>query len=307
MRQASRLERRTFGCDTPLANRGRVRLVKSLRIGDLLVHVWPGTSTTAPAAVAAHGITANGLSWARVAELLDGRVTLLAPDLRGRAGSRDAPGPYGLARHADDLIAILDELNIDRAVLVGHSMGAYVAALAAIRHPGRTGEVVLVDGGLARPLPPGSDPQAVLAAVIGPALQRLSMTFPTRQAYREFWQAHPALAGEWSPWVEAYTQYDLVGSGPFRSSCDAEAIRVDGTEMLADPDSVTAIHRLPVPGVLLYAERGFANEADALYNEERLAGLAIPTMLVPDTNHYTILLTEHGAGAVAEQVLRAGR
>jgi hypothetical protein len=74
--------------------------------------------------------------------------------------------------------------------------------------------------------------------------------------------------------------------------------------MLTDPDGIAAIHRLPVPGVLLYAERGLANEPDALYNEERVAGLAIPAMLVPDTNHYTILLTEHGAGAVAEQVLR---
>jgi pimeloyl-ACP methyl ester carboxylesterase len=278
--------------------------VKSLRIGDLLVHVWPGTSTTAPAAVAVHGITANGLAWARVAELIDGRVTLLAPDLRGRAGSRDAPGPYGLARHADDLVAILDELGIGRAVLVGHSMGAYVTALAAVRHPGRTGGVVLVDGGVTRPLPPDADPEAVLAAIIGPALRRLSMTFPTRQAYREFWQAHPAFVGNWTPWVEAYTQYDLVGSGPFRSSCGTEAVRVDGTEMLTDPASIAAIHQLPVPGVLLYAERGLANEPDAMYNEERLAGLTIPTILVPDTNHYSILLAEPGAAAVAGQVLR---
>jgi pimeloyl-ACP methyl ester carboxylesterase len=278
--------------------------VKSLRIGDLLVHVWPGTSTTAPTAVAVHGITANGLSWARVAELLHGRVTLLVPDLRGRAGSRDAPGPYGLARHADDVVAILDELNIDRAVFVGHSMGGYVAALAAVRHPDRTNGVVLVDGGLARPLPPGTDPEAVLAATIGPALQRLSMTFPTRQAYRAFWQEHPAFAGEWTPWAEAYTQYDLVGSGPFRSSCHAEAIRVDGTEMLTDPEGIAAIHRLPVPGVLLYAERGLLNQPDGMYNEERLARLTIPARLVPDTNHYSILLAEHGAAAVAEQILR---
>lgn len=278
--------------------------MKSLRIGDLLVHVWPGSSATAPPAVAVHGITANGLSWARVAELLDGRVTLFVPDLRGRAGSRDAPGPYGLVRHADDVVAILDELGIDRAVLVGHSMGAYVAALAAVRHPSRTSGVVLVDGGLSRPLPPGTDPEAVLAATIGPALQRLSMTFPTRQAYREFWQGHPAFVGDWTPWVEAYTQYDLVGSGPFRSSCNVEAIRVDGTEMLVDPDGVAAIHRLPVPGVLLYAERGLLNEPAGMYNEERLAGLAIPAFLVPDTNHYTILLAEHGAAAVADQVLR---
>src|SRR6266487_5585921 len=106
---------------------------ESIRVGDLLVHVWRGTEPDAPVAIAAHGITANGLSWARVADLLDGRVTLIAPDLRGRAGSRDAPGPYGIARHADDLAAILEELGVPEAVYVGHSMGGWIAAVAAVR------------------------------------------------------------------------------------------------------------------------------------------------------------------------------
>src|SRR4051794_8675431 len=103
-------------------------MTASIRVGGQLVHVWPGTRPDAPVVLAAHGITANGLSWGPVAEQLDGAVTLLAPDLRGRAGSSHLPGPYGLARHADDLAAILDDRGVRQAVLVGHSMGAYVAA-----------------------------------------------------------------------------------------------------------------------------------------------------------------------------------
>jgi pimeloyl-ACP methyl ester carboxylesterase len=300
-------------------------MMKSTRIGDLLVHVWPATSADAPVVVAAHGITANGLSWAQVARSLDGRVTLVAPDLRGRAGSRDAPGPYGIARHADDLIAVLDGLRLDglgldglgldglgldgldagRAVLTGHSMGGFVAAVAAVRHPDRVGGVVLVDGGLAFGVPAGIDIDAALAAVLGPAVARLGMTFPDRDAYRQFWQAHPAFAGDWTLEVEAYIQHDLIGSGPFRSSCVAEAVRTDGGQVLVDAETLAAIHSLTVPGVLLYAERGLLDEPQALYDAQRVADLEMPTVAVADTNHYSILIADKGAAVVADHILRA--
>ncbi|HEV7898449.1 MAG TPA: alpha/beta hydrolase [Planosporangium sp.] len=282
------------------------------RIGDLLVHVWPAATaaeisgTDAPVVVAAHGITANGLSWARVAQLLEGRVTLVAPDLRGRAGSRDAPGPYGIGRHADDLIALLDALDTERAVLAGHSMGGFVAAVAAARHPERVSGVVLVDGGLTFGTPPGTDLDAVLAAVLGPAIARLDMTFPDREAYRRFWQEHPAFAGSWTPEVEAYIQHDLIGAGPYRSSCVAEAVRTDGRQVLVDAETLGAIHALAVPGVLLYAERGMLDNPQPLYDAQRVAGLAIPALAVPDTNHYSILIGDKGAAVVAEHILRAG-
>ena len=95
--------------------------------------------------------------------------------------------------HADDLVAVLDHLGLDRAVLAGHSMGAYVATTAATAHPRRWSHVVLVDGGVALPLPHGVDPDDMLAGVLGPALARLEMTFADRAAYHAFWRAHPAL------------------------------------------------------------------------------------------------------------------
>lgn len=267
----------------------------------LEVHEWPGAG---PLVLAVHGISANGLSWGPVARHLDGHVTLLAPDLRGRAGSRDEPGPYGLARHADDVVALLDERGVDTAVVAGHSMGAYVAALAAVRHPDRITSVVMVDGGLAFPLPPDTDVDELLTRALGPAIARLDVTFTSREEYRDFWRRHPAFGFDWPPELDAYLMHDLIGAGPFRSSCIAEAIRVDGADMFAGPEATAAFHKLPVPGVLLWADRGLLNQSPNYYTAENTAGLGVPAIRVPDTNHYSILAGP-GAPVVAEHILRS--
>src|SRR3954469_1781543 len=80
-----------------------------------------------PTVLVAHGITANALSWAAVARALAGRVRLVAPDLRGRAGSAGLPGPFGMAAHAADVMAVADHFGADRVALAGHSMGGFVA------------------------------------------------------------------------------------------------------------------------------------------------------------------------------------
>lgn len=103
--------------------------------GRLAVSRWPAHDPGVPVVLALHGITADGLSWARVAHHLVGRVTLVAPDLRGRGGSGGLPGPYGNAAHADDMAAVVDALGVGRVVLTGHSTGAFAAALTAVRHP----------------------------------------------------------------------------------------------------------------------------------------------------------------------------
>lgn len=109
-----------------------------------------------------------------------------------------------MAAHADDLVAVLDHLGITRPVpLVGHSMGGFVAVTAGVRHPDRFSTILLIDGGVALPVPPGADIDAVLEAVTGPAIRRLSMTFPDAGAYLDFLRAHPALHAAWSAAIEA--------------------------------------------------------------------------------------------------------
>jgi pimeloyl-ACP methyl ester carboxylesterase len=257
--------------------------------------------------IAAHGITGNHRSWQAVARALGPDVCLVAPDLRGRGDSTKLPDPFGMRAHADDLLDVLDHLEVERAVLAGHSMGAYVATVAATRDPARWSHVVLVDGGVALPLPRGVDPDAMLAGVLGPALARLEMTFADRAAYHDFWREHPALVepGAWNEDTEAWLDHDLTGTEPeLRSSAALDAVRFDGTELLTDREVRRAFHDLTQPAVLLRASRGLLNQVPPLLPDELIDPLRARwpvrlEMLVPDTNHYSILLAPKGAKVVA--------
>ena len=260
--------------------------------------------------VAAHGITGNHRSWQGVARALGPGVSLVAPDLRGRGLSAKLPEPFGMRGHADDLVAVLDHLGVEQAVLAGHSMGGYVATMAATRHPERWSEIVLVDGGVALPLPRGVDPDAMLAGVLGPALARLEMSFESRAAYHRFWRAHPALVerGAWNADTQAWLDHDLVGTEPdLRSSASLAAVRFDGREVLTDRAVRHAFDDVTQPAVLLRAPRGLQNEVPPLLPDELIdplrGGWPIRLeMLVPDTNHYSILLAPKGAKVVASHL-----
>lgn len=281
-----------------------------LGTGSYAVTRWPaadGVTGPAPTVIAAHGITANGLAWAPVAEALPG-VDFVAPDLRGRGRSRDVGGPYSMAAHADDLVRTLDELGVERATLVGHSMGGWVAAVAAVRHPERFGGVLLVDGGLGFPLPEGTDLDELLDTILGPAMAKLRTVFASREEFLTPWRNHPALVNVYSPAVEAYQERDIIGTEPeLRSSCVLDAIRDDAADELLNPHAVSAIHRLPIPARFLYAERGLLNEPVGLYAPEvvaaaKLEDAGVDVRFVPGTNHYSILLGDRGIAAVAEAI-----
>ena len=275
----------------------------------------------APVVLAVHGITANGLSWLCVAEELfrrrgPGSVRFLAPDLRGRACSRYAPSPYGLTTHADDVLAIADVFGT-RPVLVGHSMGAFVTALASSRAPERVAGSVLVDGGFAFPPPAEFDIDAALTAVIGPAMTRLSMRFASPDAYLDFWRAHPALGpaldGPQSPEVRQYVLHDLIQTdeGDWVSSCVLEAIRADGADVLAHPETHAGAAKAVASGVsteFLWAARGLQNEAQGLYDERRIAALSLPADIrvtaIEDVNHYTAVFAPAGTAAVVDAIER---
>jgi lipase len=275
--------------------------------GSLHVGRW---GTGGPVVLAAHGITATHRAFGALAEQLGEQVTLLAPDLRGRGRSNRVEGPCSMAAHADDLVAVLDHAGVARATIVGHSMGAFVAVVTAHRHPERVERLVLVDGGLPLDLAAleGRPVEQIVATVIGPALQRLRMTFPSTAAYLDYWRQHPALARDWNHWCEDAYAYDLEGQEPeLRSGVREAAVLADADSQLVRDDIARALGALRHPAVLLRAPAGMLGAPPGLYPDawvaawqRRVPGLR--SVLVPDVNHYTILLTERGAKAVANQL-----
>lgn len=269
-----------------------------------------------PVVLAVHGITGSHRTWAPVARHLGDAVTVLAPDLRGRGESGSLGGPYGMGAHAADMVAILDHAGCARAVIAGHSMGGYIVARLAADTPDRVSATLLVDGGLPLPLPPDMDPDVVLAAVLGPSLARLGMTFPSIEGYRDFWRAHPAFTSRpWTGDIAAFIDYDLGPPQPedggtvYRSRVSKEAVSGDGRDLLDGDRARKALEGLRDPAMLLWAARGLQDEERPLLPAEVIADAQalLPHLVVeevPDTNHYFILLGDREAGVVAGAVRR---
>jgi pimeloyl-ACP methyl ester carboxylesterase len=102
-----------------------------------------------PDLVMVHGLTGNLAVWhLRIVPELSERFRILTYDLRGH-GLSDAPASgYTPDDMADDLLALLDELEIERPLIAGHSYGADVALYHALRQPDRVREVIAIEAAL---------------------------------------------------------------------------------------------------------------------------------------------------------------
>ncbi len=97
-----------------------------------------------PDFVCLHGLVDTLEIWDGLGPALEARGRLVRFDQRGHGASDAPPGPYRREDLAGDAIALLDRQGIDRAILVGHSMGGIVAMTAALGWPDRVAGLVLL-------------------------------------------------------------------------------------------------------------------------------------------------------------------
>lgn len=97
-----------------------------------------------PAVLLIHGVGADLESWDGVLAGLSDRRRYVRFDLRGHGLSKRTPGPYSLDGFAKDALALLDHLQIERAAIVGFSLGGLIAQAIALNHPNRLNSLTLV-------------------------------------------------------------------------------------------------------------------------------------------------------------------
>ena len=90
------------------------------------------------------GITARGAVWEKHADFWQRNFRCILPDNRGVGLSDKPAGPYTSAHMADDYAALMQELGIERARVIGCSMGSIIAQQRALRHPARVRSMVLM-------------------------------------------------------------------------------------------------------------------------------------------------------------------
>ncbi|TDC32770.1 alpha/beta hydrolase [Micromonospora sp. 15K316] len=118
-------------------------------VGPVRLRVRHGGS--GPPVVLLHGHPRTHATWHRVAPLLAERHTVICPDLRGYGGSTAPPdtadhSSYAKRAMAADVVALLDALGHERAAVIGHDRGCYVAMRTALDHPDRVSRLGVLDG-----------------------------------------------------------------------------------------------------------------------------------------------------------------
>lgn len=183
---------------------------------------WEGGE---PAAIFLHGLTGVAEVWAPTIERLGKeRRRCIAIDQRGHGQSTKPAHRYSVAAYVRDLLAVMDALELERPHLVGHSMGARVALVAAARRPGRFQSVAIVDIG----------PEAWRANWVETwaAFERMPKQFASMQdatrggvRARDAENADAALASSSKLQAIAEARFETGADGSVRWRADIEALK----------------------------------------------------------------------------------
>src|ERR1041385_2377404 len=116
------------------------------RVNGVRIHYQEGGDESAPPIILIHGFISSNLIWSHVLRPLARKgFRAIAPDLPGYGYSdKPADAEYTIAEQARNVVALLDRLEIERAVIVGASYGGAVAATVALDYPERVKKLVLV-------------------------------------------------------------------------------------------------------------------------------------------------------------------
>jgi lipase len=252
-----------------------------------------------------HGVTSSNRAFQLFADELIARGKApYAVDLRGRGDSNSLPGPFGMAQHAKDMASVIDYLKWNQPDVVGHSMGGFVVAALVGLYPDKVGQVVFADGGIPLPMPPGLTIEQIMPLILGPALARLSMTFESNQAYREYWKPHPAFNRGWSKELDEYVDYDLRNGKPATS---AQAVEEDSRDLFGDTIIENALKNLKTETLFIRAPRGLQNEEGGLYPQVVLETILpkypkLKLVNLDDVNHYDMFLHPFGCNQIATSI-----
>lgn len=121
----------------------------------------------APVVILIHGFPLNKSMWNKQVEVLIENYRVIAYDVRGHGSSETGIDEFSIELFAEDLIALMDELNIERATLCGLSMGGYIALNAIENHPKRFDALILCDTTCAADTPEAKERRLMAIENIG--------------------------------------------------------------------------------------------------------------------------------------------
>jgi N-formylmaleamate deformylase len=182
--------------------------------GDLIVNGvnihYYRTGGKKPPFVLLHGATDNGLCWLPVAEWLAAKYDVIMPDAQGHGKSdRLSPG-FKSSDHAGQIAGLINQLKINKPIIMGHSMGAGTTVNISVNYPDLPGAIILEDPGWREPVDPSKETPEMKKQREGMVKAMSNFGKMSKaQLLTEGRKSNPKWSeAELLPWVEAKTQFD---------------------------------------------------------------------------------------------------
>jgi non-heme chloroperoxidase len=211
-----------------------------------------------------HGWPDSWFSFSRVLLQMHRRFRCVAVDQRGFGDSDRPESTYSIAEFGDDIIAALDALAIDRAVLVGHSFGSFVARQVAILTPERVRALILIGTGFVGSNQTTREVQHALRDLPDPIPIQFARDFQSSTAYRpvppdffdrivtESLKLPPRL---WQRTMDSLVEHDDT-QHLAQIAVPALLLWGDRDALFSRPDQESVISTLPSARLTVYEETG---------------------------------------------------
>ena len=252
--------------------------------GARIYYYAAGTRGAGNPVVFVHGFPTSGHLWGDVVPLMPPGHRLVVLDLLGYGRSdRPMQRPTDVRAHGERVVAVLDQLNVKEACVVGHGVGGGIAQSIAVRHPSRVSHLCLVDSVAFAQWP-------TLLARLGRALAPAAALLPPSSVLTLL---RRELARGYSDPVRAARSIDIF-LRPFKGTEGRDALLAHVRALRADETAAIApkLAAIDVPTAVLWGRN------------DRVTGLSIGKRLQASIPAATLSVIDDGAHFTPEEAPR---
>nr|WP_315209361.1 3-oxoadipate enol-lactonase [uncultured Albidiferax sp.] len=226
----------------------------------------------APALILSNSLGTTLEMWDPQVAALCEHYRVIRYDTRGHGGSPITPGPYSFADLGQDVLAVLDALNIDRAAFCGISMGGHTGLWLGVHAGSRFSAIAVCNSAAKIGTPQGWNERAAMVREGGQAsMQALAESSPGRWFSAEFANAQPAIVQRAQAWIAG------IAPQGYAACCEA----------LAASDLRDDLHRITTPTLLL---AGVSDPVTTVADAQAMqAGIAGAQLVVVPASHLSNL------------------
>lgn len=245
--------------------------------------IWDNEQKSKQPVIFIHGLTGNGYQLQHYKDHLNDDFRIITVDLRGRGDSGNPASLSNIDEHCNDIIQLIKKLELKRVVIVGYSMGAFIAAKVATMID--LDSIILLDGCATM-----SDRQN---DIVTPSFARLSNVYPSKENYvTTVIGNYQNMGVKESSTLYQAVSYEVKEDGDkWISKSNADAIVSDWNSFYDyDVDNITKNINCPV---LLIEARGSIGNSGPLFEkddyittENNIKNLEV---VVTKENHYTLV------------------